>query len=145
MTWYPIFLDLRGRKALVAGAGRVALRKTKGLLEAGADVTVIAPQCDAGFDRLDVKYVCRKARPSDSKGFALVFAATNDRAANRSLAAAALKLGIPANVADAPEECTFLLPARFAAGDVQVAVSTGGRDPRLAVKARDAIKRAFEG
>ena len=145
MTWYPIFLDLRGRKVLVAGAGKVALRKTKGLLEAGAAVTVIAPACDPAFDQLDVKYVSRKARPADVKGFALVFAATDDRGANQRLAAAALKTGIPANVADASAECTFLVPARFASGDIQVAVSTGGRDPRIAVKIRDAIKRAIDG
>lgn len=144
MTWYPIFLDLRGSKALVAGAGRVALRKTIGLLKAGAAVTVIAPQRDPAFDRLDVNYICRKVRPSDAKNAALIFAATNDRAANRRLAAAARKLGIPANVADAPEECTFLVPARYVNGDVQVAVSTGGRDPRLAVKTRDAIKQVFD-
>jgi precorrin-2 dehydrogenase / sirohydrochlorin ferrochelatase len=143
MTWYPIFLDLRGRKVLVAGAGKVALRKVKGLLEAGAIITLIAPEFDSGFDGLDVNFLRRKVRSSDAKDFALVFAATNDRAANRRLAAAALERGIPANVADSSEECTFLVPARIIHGDIQVAVSTGGRNPRLAVKIRDAIKQAM--
>ena len=143
MTWYPIFLDLSGRKVLVAGAGKVALRKVKGLLEAGAIVTLIAPERDSAFDELEVNYLRRKARSSDAKDFALIFAATNDRAANRRLAAAAMKRGIPANVADSPDECTFLVPARIIHGDIQVAVSTGGRDPRLAVKTRDAIKQAM--
>lgn len=145
MYWYPIFLDLRGRNVLVAGAGKVALRKTKGLLEAGAVVTLIAPERDPAFDRLDVKYLRRKVRSSDVKDATLIFAATNDRAANQRLAAAALRRGIPANIADSPGECTFLVPARFTHGEIQVAVSTGGRDPRLAAKTRDLIKEAMHG
>ncbi len=144
MTWYPIFLDLRGRKVLVAGAGKVALRKTKSLLEAGAVVTVIAPETDTAFAALDVRYLARKARPADVKGKSLVFAATNHRETNQRLAQAATKLGIPANIADAPEECTFLVPARYRAQDVHIAVSTGGKDPRIAVKVRDKIRQALQ-
>jgi siroheme synthase-like protein len=143
MIWYPIFLDLRGRRALVAGAGKVALRKATGLVEAGAAVTVISPELDPGFDKLNVKYLARKARASDVKGFALVFAATNDRETNRRIAEAALKLGIPANIADSKNECTFLLPARIIKPDIQIAVSTAGRDPRVAVKIRNAIEKAL--
>ena len=55
MTFYPVFLDLAGRPALVAGAGKVALRKVKGLLEAGARVTVVAPEALPEFERLGVR------------------------------------------------------------------------------------------
>ena len=48
MTYYPIFLDLRGRPVLVVGAGKVALRKTRALVEAEAAVTVVAPAVGAG-------------------------------------------------------------------------------------------------
>src|SRR5438552_5482009 len=72
--WYPIFLDLRDRPVLMVGAGKVALRKTEGLVEAGARVTVVAPQHLSEFERLAVRLVDREFRTSDLSGVALVFA-----------------------------------------------------------------------
>src|SRR5947209_3662601 len=59
MRHYPIFLDLKDRPVLVVGAGTVALRKTRGLLEAGARVTVVAPEMLADFDDLPVRLMRR--------------------------------------------------------------------------------------
>jgi siroheme synthase-like protein len=136
MPFYPVFLDLAGRPTLVAGAGKVALRKVKGLLEAGARVTVVSPEALPEFERLGVRLLKRRFRRSDLNGIALAFAATNDRKANRAVALEAARRGIPVNVADCPEECDFLVPARVRSGDVQIAVSTGGRSPRLAAELR---------
>lgn len=136
MPFYPIFLDLAGRPALVAGAGKVALRKVKGLLEAGARVTVVAPEALPEFERLGVRLRKRRFRRSDLNGMALAFAATNDRKVNRAVALEAKRRGIPVNVADCPEECDFLVPARVRSGELQIAVSTGGRNPRLAAELR---------
>jgi siroheme synthase-like protein len=135
-TWYPIFLDLRDRAVLVVGAGKVALRKTKGLVEAGARVTVVAPRRLHEFDKLPVRMVEREFRTSDLAGAALVFAATSERLTNHRIAIAAKGRGMFANVADSAEECGFLVPARLAKGGVQIAVSTGGRDPRVSAELR---------
>ncbi len=54
MTMYPVMLQVAGRRCLVVGGGRVALRKVEGLLRAGADVTVIAPSVDPQIDALPV-------------------------------------------------------------------------------------------
>ena len=83
MTYYPIFLDLRGRPVLVVGAGKVALRKTLGLVEAEASVTVVAPRWAPEFERLPVPLVRRAFEPADVEGACLVFAATDDREVNR--------------------------------------------------------------
>ena len=141
MIWYPIFLDLRGRSVLVAGAGGVALRKAKALLEAGAEVTVVAPDGQPEFDRLPVVRLRRPFQRGDVRDQALVFAATNDRAVNQAVAAEASRRGIPVNVADSPNECSFLVPARIQEGDLQVAVSTSGKSPKLAVELKKTIQK----
>jgi len=130
---------------LVVGAGKVALRKTRALVEAGARVTVVAPDHAPGFDSLPVTMLSRAFLPEDVEGAFLVFAATSDRAVNHLAAESAKARGIPVNVADAPGECDFLCPARARRGHVQVAVSTGGRSPREAVRVRRAVEELLAG
>jgi len=140
---YPIFLDLKDRPVLVVGAGKVALRKSKGLLEAGARVTVVAPECEPEFESLPVRMVRRRFRASDLAGAMLVFAATGDRLANHRIGIAAKGRGVFANIADSAEECDFIVPARLLRGGVQVAVSTGGESPRLAAELRKKLEEVL--
>jgi precorrin-2 dehydrogenase/sirohydrochlorin ferrochelatase len=137
---YPIFLDLKDRHVLVVGAGKVALRKTRGLLEAGARVTVVAPECEPEFESLPVRMVQRRFRASDLAGVMLVFAATDDRLANHRIGIAAKGKGVFANIADSAAECDFVVPARVQRGSVHVAVSTGGENPRLSAELRKKLE-----
>jgi len=137
---YPIFLDVHDRPVLVVGAGKVALRKVKGLLEAGARVTVVAPECEPEFEGLTVRMVARRFRAADLAGHLLVFAATDDRLTNHRIAIAAKGRGMLANIADCAEECDFVVPARVERGGVQIAVSTGGENPRLSAELRRRIE-----
>ena len=136
LRYYPIFVNLKDRPVLVVGAGKVALRKTRGLLDAGARVTVVAPECQPEFESLPVRLVRRPFRASDLADSVLVFAATDDRLTNHRISIAAKGKGIFANVADSPPECDFLVPARVERGDLQFAISTGGTSPRLAAEIR---------
>jgi precorrin-2 dehydrogenase/sirohydrochlorin ferrochelatase len=136
LTHYPIFLDLKDRPVLVVGAGRVALRKTKGLIEAGARVTVVAPEYDREFESLPIRLVQRRFRASDLTGMMLVFAATDDRLTNHRIGIAAKGRGIFANIADSAEECDFIVPSRVQHGAIQIAISTGGENPRLSAELR---------
>ena len=138
---YPIFLDLRHQPILVVGAGKVALRKARGLLEAGARVTVVAPEWEREFDSLPVRMVARRFRASDVAGAALVFAATDDRRTNHRVGIAARGKGIFANIADSAAECDFVVPARVIHGNLQIAVSTGGENPRLAAELRKRLEK----
>src|SRR5438874_1778652 len=140
MRHYPVFLDLQDRPVLVVGAGKVALRKTKGLLDAGARVTVVAPEALPDFDGLPLRLVRRRFRPSDLNGAILVFAATNDRRVNHRIRLAARSRGIPANIADSAAECDFIVPARVQRGDVQIAISTGGKSPRISAELRQKLE-----
>jgi len=125
---------------LVVGAGKVALRKTRGLLEAGARVTVIAPDWESDFETLPVRLVPRRFRASDLGNAVLVFAATNDRLTNHRIGIAAKGKGVFANIADSAEECHFIVPARVQRGSVQVAISTGGENPRLSAELRKKLE-----
>ena len=133
---YPVFLNLKDHPVLVVNAGKVALRKTRGLVEAGARITVVAPEWEPEFEELPVRLVRRRFRASDLAGALLVFAATDDRLTNHRIAIAAKGRGQFANIADSAEECGFLVPARVNRGEVQIAISTGGESPRLTAELR---------
>jgi precorrin-2 dehydrogenase/sirohydrochlorin ferrochelatase len=139
--YYPIFLDLRNRLAVVVGGGRVASRKAAGLMAAGARVRVIAPRLSARLKAHETER--RPYRPGDLKGAVLAFAATGDRTVNRAVAMEARRRRIPVNVADSLEECTFLVPARVTRGDWQIAISSGGRNPKLTKQMRRWLQAAL--
>ncbi len=143
MKYYPIFLDLKDRPVLVVGAGKVALRKTRALLEAGARVTVVAPEWEAEFEDLPVRRVARGFRASDLAGAVLVFAATDDRLVNHRIGVAAKGRGVFANIADSGAEGDFIVPARVQRGAVQIAVSTGGESPRLSAELRKRLEEVL--
>jgi siroheme synthase-like protein len=125
---------------MIVGAGKVALRKARGLLEAGARITVVAPEWEPEFETMPVRIVRRRFRASDLAGCMLVFAATDDRLTNHRIGIAAKGKGIFANIADSAEECGFIVPARVQRGSVQVAVSTGGESPRLSAELRKKLE-----
>lgn len=130
---YPVNLRLAGRRCLVVGGGRVAATKVQGLLDAEADVTVVAPQIDDGLrGRDDVTLVERAFATADLEGCWLVITATDDPEVNAHVSAEATDRHIWVNSADDPENCTFTLPARVRRGDLLIAVSTGGRSPAMA-------------
>src|SRR3972149_11819229 len=113
-SYLPIFFISEGAPALVAGAGRVALRKIRSLLRRGALVTVAAPEASATVLQLAKRGMIRLIegafREEHLDGMAIVFAATSDPRVNRSIFRGASRRGIPVNTADSPDECTFLSP-----------------------------------
>jgi precorrin-2 dehydrogenase len=140
---YPVYLDLKDRPVLVVGAGKVALRKVRGLLEAGARITVVAPEWEPDFEELAIRLIRRRFRASDLAGAFLVFAATDDRLTNHRIGIAAKGRGLFANIADSAEECGFIVPARLQRGEVQIAISTGGESPRLSAELRRKLEEVL--
>lgn len=134
-----VCLDLEGKRCLVVGGGRVAHEKALGLLECGARVTVVAPAVDDAVAALSVELARRPFRRSDVVGEFLVVAATSDRVVNASVSTVCAELGIPCNVADDPELCSFILPAIVRREPIVVGVSTGGASPALAQRIRDDV------
>ncbi len=146
-VFYPVFVDLRGRLCLVVGAGKIAARKVRSLLEAGARVKVVSPEAVEAVERLAarglVQWQRRAFEPGDIKGCLLVIGATGNPGVNRRVFEAAERAGILANIVDVPELCNFIVPSVMKRGDFQVAVSTGGASPVLAREARRRLERSF--
>ncbi len=142
--YLPVFLDLVGMRALVVGAGAVAARKIDALLAGGASVTVAArelsPAVEERAARGEVVAVRGEYRPGLLDGAELVFAASSDRALNARVAREARRRRIPVNAADAPDDCTFILPAVVRGEEFTAAVSTGGRNPGAARALREFLE-----
>lgn len=142
--YYPIFLDLQGRSAVVIGGGEVAWRKVEGLLEAGATVTIISPDLHPELETLkqqgSIHHDQRKYQPGDLTGFLLAFVATNDSELNRIVAEEGKRLGVLVNAVDDPINCDFVMPAIVRRGNLTLAVSTGGGSPAAARKVREDLE-----
>jgi uroporphyrin-III C-methyltransferase/precorrin-2 dehydrogenase/sirohydrochlorin ferrochelatase len=140
VDFLPIFISLRDRRCLLVGGGEVAARKARVLLAAGARLTVVAPILGPTLTQMAregrVVHDVREYADGLLKGNTLVLAATDDAAVNRKVHAGASALGVPVNVVDHPELCTFVMPSIVDRSPVVVAVSTGGAAPVLARQIR---------
>ncbi len=140
---YAVQINLTGRTCVVVGGGRVATRKVRTLLDAGADVRVVAPRLTRALAELAecgaIEHRPREYRVADLTGCTLAIAATDDRALNTLVADDAGATGILVNVVDDPQLSSFTLPATLARGRVSVAVTTRGASPVLARHIRDQI------
>lgn len=136
MDYFPVFLRLQGRVCVLVGGGEVGARKAAVLLDARASVRVVAPEaCPALVALADAGKLVwhRRAYASqDLQGAALVIAATDDRALNAQVSREAQGTGLPVNVVDDPDLCSFIVPALLDRRPVLVAISTGGASPALA-------------
>ena len=135
---FPAFLNLRSRRVVVVGGGPVAAAKLDALLEAGADVTVVAPEVVSGVDRQGVNVLRRPFEDADLDGVWWVVAAAPKDVNKRVLAAADAR-GIFVNAVDDPEHATAYLGGVVRRHGVTVAISTDGRAPALAGLLREAL------
>jgi len=145
--YYPVSLDVSGKRCVVVGGGDVALRKVNVLLEHEAIVQVISPElCPELEDLFIAGRIIAAKRPyadGDLAGAFVVISATDDVEANRKVAAEAEKLGVLINVVDTPNLSNFIVPSHLRRGDLTVAVSTGGRSPALAHRIKEELENIF--
>lgn len=146
MSWsYPVFLDLRGRHAVVIGCGFAAREKVMGLVEAGAEVTLLAadagPELRALAAQGTICHVVRDYRAGDLEGFFLAVSAYDDRSRNEAPWREALARNILFNAVDDPPRCGFSFPSVHRRGDLAIAISTNGKCPALAVRLKQRLER----
>ena len=137
---FPVALVVENRRVLVVGGGNVAARKVAALLEAGALVTVVSPELAPDFPS-PIEHEARHFQTGDCEGFALVFAATNSREANQTVADDARIHRVLLNDASAPKQSDFHTQAVVRRGPICVGISTGGLSPVVSAQ----LKRAVEG
>lgn len=146
MAYYPAYLNLEGRRCLVVGGGGVGRRKLASLLEASPlEVLVLdtSPASEALKKLLAdpaANFEQREMQESDLDGRFLAVIATPNRPANARMARQCKERGVLCNVADAPNESDFIVPAQACCGDLTVAVSTAGHSPALAKRIRQDLQ-----
>ena len=143
-TYYPVYLNLRGRRCVIIGGGTVAEGKIARLLESGAEICVISPDATPGIrqfaDGGAVRWEQRKYRDGDLESAFIAIAATNVREVNRLIFEEANQRGVMLNAVDDPPNCSFIAPSIVQRGPVTLAISTGGVSPALARKLRESLQ-----
>lgn len=144
LVGYPVNLLVTGRRCVVVGAGRIAARKIESLLDAGAEVSVVAPEVGdpvrAWAAEGRIQLIERPFADADVDGAWLVVTATADPEVNRAVFAAGEARHIFVNSADDPANCSFTLMSVVRRGDIVVTIGTNGRSPALATYLKDHVR-----
>lgn len=145
MSYYPIFLELEGKIALVIGGGRVSERKIQTLLSYGASIDIVSKQLTDKLKELvevgKIRHLGEEFREAYLDNAFLVVAATDDKLLNHKVSERARERGLLVNAVDQPGDCNFIVPSVVKRGDLLIAISTSGKSPALSKK----IRRGLEG
>ena len=144
MAFYPINLNITGQLCVVIGGGGVATRKINSLLSCDARVRVISPELSTGvkqlLDKNTLEWIPRAYVTGDLQGATLAFALTDHPEVQQQIATEAKERGIPVNIGDNPDGCTFQTAATVRRGDLLISISTGGGSPALAATIRKELE-----
>ncbi len=144
MKYYPVFLNLKGKNVVVIGGGRVAERKARMLIKAGASVRIISPSLTHNLKKLHeagkLTYIKRTYKKGDLRKAFLVIAATSSQQINTKIANDAEFL---INVIDMPSEGNFIAPSVVNRGPLTIAISTEGASPAIAKALRMEMEQLY--
>ena len=147
IAYYPVSLNIEGRRCMVVGGGQVALRKVKTLLHHGANVEVISPDPCPELARLaesgEISVCNNTYETGDLAGAFLAIAATDDSMINQRVAEEARSKSVLVNVVDDAENSDFIVPSYLRRDALIISVSTSGRSPALAQKIRTRLEKEF--
>ena len=145
-SYYPVYLDLKGRRCAIVGGGAEAERKAIGLLECGAQVTVISPRVTVVLQDLAsrglIDWVSREYQPGHLEGVFLAIAENDNPRVYVEVAREAERRGVLLNVVDTTNLCSFIAPAIVRRGEVTFAISTSGLSPALARRLREELSES---
>ena len=144
MDYLPVFMNVKGQRCLLVGAGEVASRKAALLARTGAYLVVVAPWVRDEVRELVTRHHGeihqREFQDTDLDDVNLVVAATDNDAVNRHVSELARARRLPVNVVDQTELCSFIVPAIVDRSPVVIAISTGGSSPVLTRQIKENIE-----
>lgn len=148
MAYFPVFIEMKNKKCLVIGGGRIATRKIKTLLSYEANVKVIAPQiCDEvkqyARENSKLELEEREFSYEDCFGMFFVIGATNDIKLNKNIYSYCNQHNILVNIINGKDLCTFLFPSTIKKRDISIGITTSGKSPALAKEIRKQIEENF--
>lgn len=147
MKYYPVFLNLKGVKAVVVGGGRVAERKVVTLFKAGALVKIISPAITKTLEKYKkqglISHIKREYRQGDLKDAFIVIVATSSRQTNSRIEADSKDLPRLTNVVDTPSMGNFIVPSIVNRGHLTIAISTEGCSPALSKAIRKELEEIY--
>lgn len=140
MGYFPFFIDIKGKKGLIIGGGKIAEHKLRKILAYEPDMTVVATRISDSIKSIDgVKFIEREFVNSDLEGCSFCIAATDDKRFNAYVAGVCRKYHIFINVVDDKENCQFLFPSVYKAGNLSIGISTQGASPYVAADIKNHI------
>lgn len=145
--YYPLHLNITGKKCLVVGGGKTAQRKIATLLRYGGSVVVVSPDSTPAIAALSrrkkIVWRKRKFKESDCSGAFLIFAATDCPSLNRTIGGLARRKSILVNVIDSLTDCDFISPALVERGHLTVSIASEGLAPLLSRKIKTDLESYF--
>ena len=143
-NYYPIYVQLNEQPCVVIGGGKIAEGKVDGLLAANAKVKIISPELTPHLHDLvkqnQVEYAARHYQVGDLTGAFMVICATDQTEINQQVWKEASANQQLVNVVDDTPRCNFIAPAILRKGDLNIAISTGGKAPALAVRLKQRLQ-----
>jgi precorrin-2 dehydrogenase/sirohydrochlorin ferrochelatase len=146
--YYPMMIELEGKRCVVVGGGKVAYRKVSSLLSCGAKVVVISPELGEELSEYalmeKIEYIPRRYESKeDLRGAFLVFSATGDPETDERVVKDAAKLNLLVNVASSKRGGNFITPATLRRGGLLIAISTSGVSPALSRRIKIELERLY--
>ena len=147
MAYFPLFINLEGKKILVVGGGKVGTRKVKSLLPFGCSIKVVSPTFSKELLTLGktkrIELVRRKFRPSDLKDVDIVIVAVDNLKLQERIYRLCEKRRILCNSVDSLEFCNFIFPSVIRKGDIVIGISTSGKVPALSRALREKLEKCI--
>lgn len=147
MRFYPVGLDIKNKKVVIVGGGKIAERKARNLLPYKSDISLVSPDLTDELQKLaerkKISYFKKKYSTTDIKNAFLVFACTSDGTINRKVFNDAKKQNVSVNVCDKTELCDFIIPAVMKKNGLLITVSSDGKNPKLSRRFKEVIENEF--
>ncbi len=147
VAYFPLFVNLQDKQVLVFGGGVIATRRVLTLLEFGAELIVIAPECSGTIlelhEKKKLQYVESSYNAGEIGSVFLVLAATNQSEVNEKIWMECKEKGIFVNVASDHTKCDFYFPGIIKEDSLVIGVTASGTNHKLVKVMTDKIRNAI--